>query len=387
MQEDFHYYATYCAAHLAGYGPDECADIAYCAQLPDWCTRTLLAGLGAPLAAATTQLQLELADARTDVVGLQDITRTWASFHFLPRDLAADPGRGGKRYKQKYRLICGPNGELLRETVELARGRGVQAVGLAMHVLADTWAHQHFAGTPSLVINNTSGAFVELVEKDGVTSERRVAFRHNPVAADDLELGLYTNSVYQQNENSIMNLGHGRAGHLPDYSFARYRYMPAWGDYEEVLKDNQADYWSAFCQMTYAMGCLRTGEPFELARYDEAAAAPWEDDIRSIIARRQLDACADWRDLGERMVGRALEPFDLERHQGEYLDAPADSRDGTFLGRFLMAALAQKSMVTNRIFRSGNRLAGFSVEFEEKGLAGIRDFYRLVGQARGGEGS
>ena len=26
-----------------------------------------------------------------------------------------------------------------------------------------------------------------------------------------------------------MNLGHGRAGHLPDYSFAHYRYQPAWG--------------------------------------------------------------------------------------------------------------------------------------------------------------
>ena len=29
-----------------------------------------------------------------------------------------------------------------------------------MHVLADTWAHRNFAGTPSLVINNTTGYFV-----------------------------------------------------------------------------------------------------------------------------------------------------------------------------------------------------------------------------------
>ena len=65
MQEDFHYYATYCAAHLAGHDAATCADIAYCAQLPDLFTRTFLASLGGPSAAATTQPQLELADART----------------------------------------------------------------------------------------------------------------------------------------------------------------------------------------------------------------------------------------------------------------------------------------------------------------------------------
>ena len=35
-------------------------------------------------------------------------------------------------------------------------------------------------------------------------------------------------------------------------------------------------------------------------------------------------------------------------------------------------------MVTNKIYRSGNLLAGFSVDFAEKGFRGIRDFVRLV---------
>lgn len=164
MQEDFHYYATYCAAHLAGYEVEECREISYCAQLVDPCSKTFLKVLDAPLSAAMTQLQLELMEARTDLVGLQDITRIWSSFHFLPSDLHADPGKRGRWYRHKYRLICGPNGELLADTVELARVRGTQAVGLAMHVLADTWAHQHFAGTPSLVINNTNGSFYEVLD-------------------------------------------------------------------------------------------------------------------------------------------------------------------------------------------------------------------------------
>ena len=97
-----------------------------------------------------------------------------------------------------------------------------------MHVLADTWAHQHFAGTPSLVINNTNGSFYEVLDGGGARAQGRpVHFRHSPSAPDDLARGLYANSVYQQSETSIMNLGHGRAGHLPDYSFARYRYLPA----------------------------------------------------------------------------------------------------------------------------------------------------------------
>ena len=138
MQKDFHYYATYCAAYLAGYNHEESLDIAYCAQFVDLCSRTLLVKLKAPQAAATTQLQLELMQARTDIFGLQDITRIWASFHFLPRDLNAQKKRACKEYKNKYRLICGPNGSLLEDTVNLAKGKSLQAIGIAMHVMADT---------------------------------------------------------------------------------------------------------------------------------------------------------------------------------------------------------------------------------------------------------
>lgn len=314
MQEDFHYYATYCAAYLAGYSSQESLDICYSAQLVDWCSRTLLVRLQAPLSAATTQLQLELMDARTDVVGLQDITRIWSSFHFLPYDLHADPHKGGRRYKNKYRLICRPNGALVRETVELARGHSLQAVGLAMHVLADTWAHQNFAGTPSLAINNANTHFYEIISpRHGTPRRRKISFRHSPSLPDDLEQSIYTCSLYQPSENSIMNLGHGRAGHLPDYSFARYAYLPAWADYEEVVKDNPSDYWQAFCQMVYAMRCLRTGEPFELQRYDSDAVAPWERAIKTILVRRQLDACDDWRALGEAIAGAPIPAFDLDR--------------------------------------------------------------------------
>lgn len=379
MQKDFHYYATYCAAFLAGYAHEECLDICYSAQFVDWCSATLLTKIKAPREAATTQLPLELADAPTDPFGLQAITRIWASFHFLPRDLRAEKKGCSKRYLNKYRLICGPNGDLLPSTVELAKGGSLQAAGIAMHVLADTWAHRNFAGTPSLVINNTNRYFYEIVGEN----VRTITFRHSRTTPDDFDKSVYTNSIYQSSENSIMNLGHGRAGHIPDYSFIKYRYVPAWGNYEEIEKDNPSDFFKAFSQMVYALKYLH-GEYaiFRKECYDVDSVSPWEGEIKGILVKRQDEdgACRDWKALCEKMSGREVPDFSIETYTGEYI--AAQNKDETFIGKFILAALAQKSMVTGKIYRSGNHLAGISVSVGEKGFKGIGAYIRLAEKIR-----
>ena len=385
MQIDFHYYATYCAAFIAGYTHEECLAICYSAQFTDCCTRTLLSTIKAPESAATTQLQLEMMDARTDIVGLQDITRIWASFHFLPRDLRADVNKGSRLYKAKYRLICGPNGDLLLKTVDLAKDKSLQAVGIAMHVLADTWAHRYFAGTPSQVINNTDYWFYELIPEGESFRERTITFRHNPAGKDDLEKGVFTNTVYQIEENSVMSLGHGRAGHLPDYSFMRYKYLPAWGNYEEVVKDNPSDYYKAFCQMVYAMRYLRGDyETFEKEKYDTEAVSPYEEEIKMILEKRQLNSCTEWKAFGEKLSGSEIPDFDEDRYLGEYTAADKEDRNNTFIGHFISASLSQKSMVTRQIFESGNLMAGYTVEYKNSRFQGIKDFIRFVEQERKG---
>lgn len=373
MQLDFHYYATYCAAYLAGYSHEECMEICYSAQLVDLCSKTWLTILRAPLAAATTQLQLELLDSRTDPVGLQEITRIWASFHFLPYDLYAEVKKGYKHYKNKYRLICNANGSLVEDTVHLAKGKSLQAAGIAMHVLADTWAHKYFAGTPSLVINNTNYHFYELLPVGEKEIEKQIVFGHSPVKNDDLDVREFMGSLRRSSENSIMNLGHGRAGHLPDYSFMKYKYMPAWADYEEVVKDNPKDYYLAFAQMVCALKYLR-GEQTEFKRetYDTESVGPLEDEIRGILKKRQLDASADWKALGERLSGCEIEDFELDRHTEELLGADRSVRKETFLGRFIQAAMAHKSMVTEKILMSGSRLAGLSIRYKDSGTKNIR---------------
>ena len=102
------------------------------------------------------------------------------------------------------------------------------------------------------------------------------------------------------------------------------------------------------------------------------------------MVKRQLDACADWKSFGEKLSGQEIPEFDLGQYQKEYMQASKDEKDDTFLGQFFLAALAQKSMVTNKIFKSKNLLAGFSVEYLEKGFQGIRDFRKLVELAERG---
>lgn len=377
MNSDFHYYATYCAAIIAGYTHDESLDIAYSDCFVDMCTRTLLSKIEGPFSSATTQLNLELMDTPTDVVGLQDITRIWASFHFLPKDLYAEPNqRCSKRYKNKYRLICGTNGALLADTVNLAKDKSLQAVGLAMHVLCDTWAHKTFAGTPSQVINGPYNVFYEIMP-DG--SEKQITFRHTASMPDDLDQCIYTCSLAAGSENSIMNLGHGRAGHLPDYSFIKYKYLPAWGNYEEIVKDNPSDYRHAFCQMIYALKFLR-GEysEFVLEKYDFEAIKDLESEIDTILRKRQLSSADDWKALGERLSGKEIEPFDVEKYQPEYINASEDDKDDTFLGKFILASLAQKSMITNKIFRSGSKLAGYSIETKRRLFRTMKDYNKLI---------
>lgn len=382
MQIDFHYYAAYCAAVLAGFSHEESLEICTADQYTDCCTKTALKKLDGPVSAATTQTQMELMDEKEGILGQQNITRIWSSFHFLPKDLKAVPGRRSKLYLNKYRLICGQNGELLAKTVNLAKKNGtLQSAGIAMHILSDTWAHSNFAGTPSAVINNVGDDFFEWRADGEKEIKTKVTFRHKVSGPDDLDNGLYTSSLQQYNEQSVMNLGHGRVGHLPDYSFMKYRYIPSWSGYEPILKDNPSDYIHAFAQMIYALKYLR-GEisEFKTDTYDWDTLAPVRDEVEAILSKRQLDSCPDWKSLGERLSGNVIPEFSAEEFEQEYLDADNESRDTTKPGKFIIAALSQKSMVTKEIYDSGNLIAGYSVDYESSGLKGIKDFYKLVGE-------
>ena len=116
--------------------------------------------------------------------------------------------------------------------------------------------------------------------------------------------------------------------------------------------------------MIYAMKDLR-GEvdTFELKHYDFEAAAPYEEEIKAFLEKRQLDDSADWKALGERLSGCEIEDFSTEKYVKEYTDAASDAKNATFLGKYFQATLAHKAMMTEKIIASGSTLAGRTVDF------------------------
>ena len=131
--------------------------------------------------------------------------------------------------------------------------------------------------------------------------------------------------------------------------------------------------------MVYAMRYLRGDyEIFETDHYDTAKVGPYEEEIREILEKRQLDSCADWKAFGEKLSGCEIPDFDAGRYCAEYKKAPKDEKDDTFLGNYIDAALAQKTMIARQIYDSGNLLAGYSVKYGESRFLGIRDFIHYV---------
>ncbi|MBR1643497.1 MAG: hypothetical protein IJ683_14385 [Butyrivibrio sp.] len=147
------------------------------------------------------------------------------------------------------------------------------------------------------------------------------------------------------------------AAHLADYSYIRYAYLPAWGGYKEIVKDNPSDYEHAFFQMVYALLYLR-GEVVDFKRetYATDTIAPHIDRIQEIIGKRRVDASADWKAFGESLSGQTIPDFDKDEYIEEYQQSI--NKSDTYLGHFFEAALLQKQMVAKKILESGNRLAG-----------------------------
>ena len=128
----------------------------------------------------------------------------------------------------------------------------------------------------------------------------------------------------------------------------------------EVLKDNPSDYEKAFTQMVYALKYLRgEEESFNKDTYDTSVMEKYGDRIRSIITKRQLNACADWKSFGEELSGESIEDFDITKYEDEYDLIPADSKNKSFIGKFIEGALLQKGMVTDEISKAGINHAGF----------------------------
>ena len=106
-----------------------------------------------------------------------------------------------------------------------------------------------------------------------------------------------------------------------------------------------------------------------------------KNDVPRVVARLQaefpqipitlLPCLGDWKEFGEDLSRCRIEKFDVTKYQDEYINAPKNQKDDTFLGKFIKGAMSQKGMVTAEIFKSGNILAGISKAIPNKN---IREF-------------
>ncbi|MES9906835.1 MAG: DUF6765 family protein, partial [Sedimenticola sp.] len=158
MQIDFHHTVTYIVARLAGFNHKKAEVIAYCAQYVDDATNAGLIHFNNE----AMYKRISSAHKMLDYHNFEELAnhQVWIPFHFLPGNggMAAGKNPDGSFIEK---LVCLPNSPIAQEMVRACIEQqdtpyALHRLGVTMHVLADTWAHQGFAGV-SHKINNASG--------------------------------------------------------------------------------------------------------------------------------------------------------------------------------------------------------------------------------------
>lgn len=207
---------------------------------------------------------------------LQKIRRIWVPFHFLPGNMKHELVNGYgfvtdlknfsiDRDLPDFKCVCAPNSELVGKMIQRITGNNTSLlrIGIAMHVLADTWAHQLFVGSPNAYINDVS----DLIEN-----------KHSNASNGTPDIG----TAY-----SVTYLGHGRAGHLPDIPSQSYQYTPSWSTVKANVS-NPVRFYNAFCQMVDVMVRLKTQnhDAFMLKDYLPGGIDLWDRNANEMIHNR-----------------------------------------------------------------------------------------------------
>ena len=351
MNLDFHYYGTYCAARLAGYERAQAVEIAYYAQFVDECSETLLRSIPiessrlVPTVQSDKEMSSQLLDPHDYTPQeLKKVCEIWSPFHFLPgnTDDHISDSRLNRIQAIELRRLCQTDSPLVERIVENAKVNGsLAAIGMTMHILADTWAHCYFAGIPAKYINDATGDVFEL----SGGKRTKLTFMYDPIFPDNLSKNHYSCSpINPIRDRSIVYLGHGRMGHLPDYGFMKYAYCPVWRDGQELIKDNPQFFLNAFCQMITAMQYIRGSiASFHTDVYAQLGNVT-EQQIKNIIQTRKIESSAEWQAFiadglsGEDSREGAIPVFQAQQCISQYL--AAQNKEATGLVQFLDAAKA-----------------------------------------------
>jgi hypothetical protein len=265
MDLNFHYHVTHTAAREAGFNAAQAIKIAQAARYVDENKDAQC-----PSVQSTGELFRANTAFWSDRASIKKILEIWPVFHFLPGDFSKivnkikiDPDVNSTAYN----LICGTGSSMSKIIVEEAKyyatsrnfdDIALYRIGIAMHVLADTFAHQRFAGFPDRRIND-----INKVRLTGIQPQDGLDEAHwSPVPGAEFNSvfgkKLYAYSPSGLSDNSYGYLGHGRIGHIPDIPNKVFGYKPLWsidepneGDF--VYQANPFEFHCAYEQMIMAM--------------------------------------------------------------------------------------------------------------------------------------
>lgn len=234
MQIDGHHAMTYVAARCAGYGHAQATTIAYSAQYVDDATNSgeihfKNGAMYSRISSAHKMVDYRNSDALAN-------HRVWVPFHFLPGNGGAAAGENPEGSFIR-KLICTPNSNVAKDMLRACAGDmdkpyALQRLGIAMHVYADTWAHQGFAG-----VNHKIN---EVKDLESTSKEMDESF-----------LGKIENFFLSE----AFPLGHGAALSYPDQPYLKWKYTNGLG--ETVERDNQAIFIDAVDNMCRALQCFK----------------------------------------------------------------------------------------------------------------------------------
>lgn len=234
MQIDGHHTLTYIVARLAGYAHKQASIVAYSAQYVDDATNSgkICFKNGAMyyrIASGHKMLDYRNSKALAN-------HQVWIPYHFLP-------GNGGKPAGENpdgtfiRKLVCYPDSHVARDMLracakDIGKPYALHRLGISMHVYADTWAHQGFAG-----VNNGINEVKELKSNDKALDKS------------------FLDKIYNFFISEAFPLGHGAALSHPDRPSLIWEYKNGLG--EEVKRDNAKIFMDAADKMCRAMQCFR----------------------------------------------------------------------------------------------------------------------------------
>ena len=147
--------------------------------------------------------------------------------------------------EKDFACMCFPNSELAEEMVmdtrkvfhneSYSNEFKLMLLGIRMHVMADTWAHQNFTGSRNYWCNG-------VLDVEG---------------ADE---GYKSRWFWSGDNHCLGYLGHAKLGHLPDQGYRKYTYQANWKK-QRIEVDNVARFSNALAQMYNALKYILDDTP------------------------------------------------------------------------------------------------------------------------------